>query len=588
VAAKAEDWKAITPETLVTPIEHVRGIFEKGVWKCSQITEKLCFADLHPEDRYEDLSPYKSEFPTYQKIIGVMAARQFQRDRQLGTPPAIFQAFRQAYSAGIRSETSRLFNDVLQIAIAHSGSLREGPVEWAKTHLRMLLEAQKHGVRAWIKSVCDRQGPLEVAESFEEYIFWKDWRAPKLIYMQPSGNLPYDARAVWAREDEVRTEQLLSGLSERFIQFLGFDLDELAGNAHVELAKTGGVTRRKIVKEDDELLHVHDKPSQDDAGTASGPSVETENPSHTVFISYSHKEPDPEWLERVRDHLHPLERRGLKVTIWDDSCIHAGTKWQTEIENALRKARIALLLVTAKFFASDYIWTNELPPLLYAAENHGTVVLPLIVSASRFSREPQLSRYQAINNPAKPLDRLEPGEQEQVLDDMVRRIEALIFAPVNHAGSTTMPKSTESLGPASSADQVSADVAAALIRKHAKCAGVKVGITVKAPVSPFETSSYRAIVNDEKGVIYCHADGHYRGTTFYVRKGIGWFYERVLLGVSSRLGLPITDEEVADGTGYPTSRFEGGYIEWSPKTKVARAVIRSTAGDQTLAERLLL
>jgi hypothetical protein len=61
-------------------------------------------------------------------------------------------------------------------------------------------------------------------------------------------------------------------------------------------------------------------------------------------------------------------------------------------------------------------------------------------------------------------------------------------------------------------------------------------------------------------VIYCHANGPHQAATFYVRKGIGWFYERVLLGASSRLDLPITDEQVADGTGYPTSRFEAATL----------------------------
>jgi len=275
------------------------------------------------------------------------------------------------------------------------------------------------------------------------------------------------------------------------------------------------------------------------------------------------------------------------MQVWDDSRIESGTEWQTEIIKALQRSRIALLLISANFFASDFIWIKELPLLLSAAENDGTVVLPLIISASRFSRVPELARYQAINNPLKPLDGLNPSEQELVLDDMARRIEALTFAPPNRSEANDVGEFRRSVDLASSGDQVSVDVAAALISKHAKRAGVKVGRAVKAPASSFGTSSYRANVSDEKGVIYCHSNGPLRAATFYVRKGIGWFYERVLLGTSSRLGLPITDEQVADSTGYPTSRFEGGYIEWSPYTKVARAVIWSPKGDQTLAERTL-
>ncbi|HXP62243.1 MAG TPA: hypothetical protein VN829_17230, partial [Dongiaceae bacterium] len=41
--------------------------------------------------------------------------------------------------------------------------------------------------------------------------FWKSWRAPKLIYMQPSGNLPYDPSTAWNREGDEMTEKLLGG-----------------------------------------------------------------------------------------------------------------------------------------------------------------------------------------------------------------------------------------------------------------------------------------------------------------------------------------------------------------------------------------
>jgi pyrimidine deaminase RibD-like protein len=73
----------------------------------------------------------------------------------------------------------------------------------------------------------------------EDFFLWKDWRAPKLIHMQPSGNLPSDSSTAWDREDEGMTQKLLEGHSSRFFQFLGFDLEEIAGDAHVAIAKTG-------------------------------------------------------------------------------------------------------------------------------------------------------------------------------------------------------------------------------------------------------------------------------------------------------------------------------------------------------------
>jgi pyrimidine deaminase RibD-like protein len=241
VSEKFEDWKAITPGTLVAPVAHIRNMFDKGVRKCCQVTEKLCFAELHPDDKQVDLNPFRSAFATYREIISPAAIQRFDRDHQLGTPPAIFHAFLQAFSAGISSEIHRLFKDLLQIGIAHSARLNEYPAEWAKTHLSILVNRNKHVVKLWIKSVCDKQDhsrPTKTTQEIEDFVLWKDWQAPKLIYMQPSGNLPYNSSTAWNREDEEMTLKLLEGFSSRFNQIFGFDLEKIAGDAHVELEKT--------------------------------------------------------------------------------------------------------------------------------------------------------------------------------------------------------------------------------------------------------------------------------------------------------------------------------------------------------------
>jgi hypothetical protein len=149
--------------------------------------------------------------------------------------------------------------------------------------------------------------------------------------------------------------------------------------------------------------------------------MEGEKPKRsTVFISYSHQ--DGEWLARLRIHLRPLERED-KVEIWDDTKIAPGTKWNEEIKKALSHTKVAVLLVSADFLASDFIAADELPPLLLAAEEDGARILPLILSPSRFRKTKSLAQFQAVNDPEKPLISLSRADQETVLVKLSEDIE---------------------------------------------------------------------------------------------------------------------------------------------------------------------
>ncbi len=60
--------------------------------------------------------------------------------------------------------------------------------------------------------------------------------------------------------------------------------------------------------------------------------------------------------------------------------------------------------------------TNELPPLLAAAEQRGVLILPVMVSACRFQSIKELAQFQCVNDPSKPLNLMTKGRQEQVFD----------------------------------------------------------------------------------------------------------------------------------------------------------------------------
>jgi hypothetical protein len=109
------------------------------------------------------------------------------------------------------------------------------PVEWAKTHLKLLIREELPHVARWIKSACDGLLPPHNEDS----ISWGTWRAPGLVDMQPSGLAIYDPANAWGREDEQHTQELLARRSSTLIRLVELDLDNAAGNAHVACAKRG-------------------------------------------------------------------------------------------------------------------------------------------------------------------------------------------------------------------------------------------------------------------------------------------------------------------------------------------------------------
>jgi hypothetical protein len=138
-----------------------------------------------------------------------------------------------------------------------------------------------------------------------------------------------------------------------------------------------------------------------------------------VFVSYSRA--DAAWLERLRVHLRPVARQHA-VDFWDDSRISPGQDWREEIVKALAAARVAILLVSADFLASDFIVDNELPPLLHRASRGGVLVLPVIVGPCLWSEHGELSRYQSVNRPDRPLSSMAANDADATLVSLSRSV----------------------------------------------------------------------------------------------------------------------------------------------------------------------
>ena len=198
-----------------------------------------------------------------------------------------------------------------------------------------------------------------------------------------------------------------------------------------------------------------------------------------VFISYSHK--DKRWLDQLQVFLKPMERSGI-INRWDDTNLKAGQKWRDEIQKAVESARVAVLLISANFLASDFISDDELPPLLSAAEKGGAAVLPVLISPCDLPES--LSQFQAVNNPQKTLVDMKKGERDRVWLKVVKSIESAFADTIEPAetSATEVPEDhtkrkdsavTPSRGSAQSKKETSAPIIS--VAEELELDGARVG-----------------------------------------------------------------------------------------------------------------
>jgi hypothetical protein len=138
-----------------------------------------------------------------------------------------------------------------------------------------------------------------------------------------------------------------------------------------------------------------------------------------VFISYSHE--DRKWLKELQTQLAPYVQNGM-MTVWDDSQIRAGAAWNESIEQAVASAKVAVLLVSPEFLASEFISKRELPPLLEAASSGGVAILWVPVRSSSVGVTP-IAAYQATHSPEKPLASLPRAARDKALVDICKMIQ---------------------------------------------------------------------------------------------------------------------------------------------------------------------
>ena len=141
-----------------------------------------------------------------------------------------------------------------------------------------------------------------------------------------------------------------------------------------------------------------------------------------IFVSYSHE--DIEWRERVQVFLNILKQKyDSGFLAWSDVQIKVGARWEEEINAAIERSNLALLLISPDFLASDFIMREELE----AIEEREITFYGVLVRPSPWSLFDRLSAVQ-LANVDQPLSTLRPHAVDRLLTDLVYDLDGRIQA----------------------------------------------------------------------------------------------------------------------------------------------------------------
>ena len=138
-------------------------------------------------------------------------------------------------------------------------------------------------------------------------------------------------------------------------------------------------------------------------------TVASQTRPRPLRIFYSYAREDGDLQEEVKKHLRLLEREGL-IRGWDDRLIGAGTEWEGRILDELEAADVILLLVSADFIASDYIWDVEMRRALVRHRAKEALVVPVILRPCSWQTAP-FAALQCLPSNAQPVVLWDPRDR---------------------------------------------------------------------------------------------------------------------------------------------------------------------------------
>jgi 7-cyano-7-deazaguanine synthase in queuosine biosynthesis len=159
------------------------------------------------------------------------------------------------------------------------------------------------------------------------------------------------------------------------------------------------------------------------------PSVAESSPimRDSIFISYAHE--DGAYIDELKPFFRQLER-DYNISYWYDKKTKSGEEWKEEIRKHMSRAKVALLLVSQYFLASDFIHDEEMPELIKSAKDEGTLLLWLPISHCMWKLTPIADFQSAVGtDPIHPLSGMTKTEKDLIYTNLSLEIKNAFIQP---------------------------------------------------------------------------------------------------------------------------------------------------------------
>ena len=157
-----------------------------------------------------------------------------------------------------------------------------------------------------------------------------------------------------------------------------------------------------------------------------------------VFIAYA--KPDKVLVERLRKQLSAAERIGL-VDAWHDGEIEIGTDKEEAAQKAMEEAEIVVLLLSADFFASEYLYEKEMKRALELSKANKTTVIPVLLKECTWQLTP-IANLQILPKNGVPVTNEHWKHPDRAFKHVVDEIIWVSNQIRKEQGNPTMPYTT--------------------------------------------------------------------------------------------------------------------------------------------------